>query len=74
MKERHEKFIELLTQKEQFIPVHEWAKEMQVSEKTLHRDIKTINQELLPTGAFIEKKAGVGIRLNLEKADKEAFF
>lgn len=74
MKERHEKFIELLTQKEQFIPVHEWAKEMQVSEKTLHRDIKTINQELLPTGAFIEKKAGVGIRLNLEKSDKEAFF
>lgn len=56
MKERHEKFIELLTQKEQFIPVHEWAKEMQVSEKTLHRDIKTINQELLPTGHLLRKK------------------
>lgn len=74
MRERHEKFIKLLIEKEQFIPLHICAGELGVSEKTLRRDMESLNRELERDGAFIERRAGVGIRLNLDGADRAAFF
>ncbi len=74
MRERHVKFIKLLMKKNQFIPLHICARELGVSEKTLRRDMGSLNRELEREGAFIERKAGVGIRLNLDGADRAAFF
>lgn len=74
MRERHVKFIKLLMKKNQFIPLHICARELGVSGKTLRRDMGSLNRELEREGAFIERKAGVGIRLNLDGADRAAFF
>ena len=45
-----------------------------MSEKTLHRDIEKINQELELFNVFVEKKAGVGIKINTDQANKKIFF
>lgn len=74
MNERQIKFIELLLQSEKYEPVHMWAEKLKVSEKTLHRDIDKMNQELEGINAFIEKKAGVGVKINIEGANKKIFF
>ena len=74
MRERHVKFIKLLMKKNQFIPLHICARELGVSGKTLRRDMGSLNRELEREGAFIERKAGGGIRLNLDGADRAAFF
>lgn len=47
---------------------------IKVSEKTLHRDIEKINQELELFNVFVEKKAGVGIKINTDQANKKIFF
>ena len=36
--------------------------------------MESLNRELERDGAFIERRAGVGIRLNLDGADRAAFF
>lgn len=74
MKERQLKFIELLLQNEQYVPSHIFSDKLHISEKTLHRDIIKINQELKPLHAFIEKKSGIGIRINIENTNKKIFY
>ena len=74
MNERQIKFIELLLKNEKYKPVHEWAEKLKVSEKTLHRDIDKINREIEFFNAFIEKKAGVGVKINIDNANKKMFF
>ena len=74
MNERQIKFIELLLKNEKYKPVHEWAEKLKVSEKTLHRDIDKINREIEFFNAFIEKKAGVGVKINIDNANKKKFF
>lgn len=74
MNERQIKFIELLLQDEKYKPIHEWAEKLKVSEKTLHRDIEKINREIEFFNAFIEKKSGVGVKINIDNANKKIFF
>ena len=74
MNKRQIKIIELLLQNEEYKPIHEWAEKLKVSEKTLHRDIEKINQELELFNVFVEKKAGVGIKINTDQANKKIFF
>lgn len=74
MRERNEKILKLLIREEQFIPIRSLAGELGVSEKTLRRDMGLLNRELETFGGVIESRAGVGIRLNLEQADREELF
>ena len=74
MNERQIKFIELLLQSEKYKPIHEWSEKLKVSDKTLHRDIDKINREIESFNAWIDKKAGVGVRINVDNANKKKFY
>ena len=61
--ERRRKLFEYLEIINEWITIKELAKNLGVSERTVHTDIENLNENLINTGSIIEKKRGVGIRL-----------
>lgn len=64
------KLLILLVEHEDYVPVASLAEKLGTSKRTLFREIQGCNRILQPFGMQLETKAGVGIRLLGEAADK----
>ena len=53
----------LVSHSGEFLPIDRFAEDLQVSQKTLRRDLDLIETYLKDFGAGIERRSGVGIRL-----------
>ena len=53
-----------------YIPVKNIAENIRVSEKTVYRELKTIEDYLNSKYIFLEKRPGTGIKLNITKEQK----
>ena len=71
MNRRQILFLKELLDREDFVPLSEYSEKLQVSDKTLRRDMAEVSDWLLQAGGFIEKKSGVGVRLNVNAEDRE---
>ncbi len=60
---RMRKIIELLLQSQEDVTVKEIADALYVSERTVHRDLKDIEQIILSYNLQLVKRSGVGIRI-----------
>ncbi len=70
MNDRQIAFVRLLLEHNDFVPLETYAESLGISGKTVRRELPSLQQELASFGAHIEKKPGVGIRLNPGKAGK----
>ncbi|PKM90090.1 MAG: hypothetical protein CVU85_01350 [Firmicutes bacterium HGW-Firmicutes-10] len=64
------KLLILLVEHSDYVPVASLAEKLGTSKRTLFREIQGCNRMLQPFGMQLETKAGVGIRLLGEHADK----
>ncbi|GAB7387488.1 mannitol operon transcriptional activator MtlR [Bacillaceae bacterium] len=73
---RERKILQLLLGEKNEITVKELAAAVEVSERTVHRDLKNVEEILRAFGLALEKRAGVGIRINgpAEKKKELEFF
>ncbi|MCH1627441.1 BglG family transcription antiterminator [Ferdinandcohnia quinoae] len=72
---RERKILEILLNREDGTTVKELAKEMGVSSRTVHRDIKGVEDLLRKNGLQLDKSPGVGIKvIGEEKNRKELYF
>jgi len=69
---RERKLLERLLDDEREMTVGELAEELNVSARTVHRDLQGLESVLRRYGLELMKKAGVGIRLVGEKKQKQA--
>ncbi|WP_031409083.1 BglG family transcription antiterminator [Geobacillus vulcani] len=69
---RERKLLERLLADEREMTVGELAEELNVSARTIHRDLQGLESVLRRYGLELVKKAGVGIRLAGEKKQKQA--
>lgn len=69
--ERKAHLIQCLLEADSFISAQDLASELQVSEKTVYRDIKEIEQKHEQTGTLIEKIPGKGYKINYSIFIKE---
>lgn len=63
--------LELLLHANEEMTVREVAKTLEVSERTIHRDLKGIGKVLAPYHLQLVKQAGIGLRLIGNKQDKQ---
>ncbi|GAA0308296.1 mannitol operon transcriptional antiterminator [Gracilibacillus halotolerans] len=68
---RERKLVELLLSLQSDITIRELAKELDVSERTVHRDLKNAEELLAQYHLSIQKKAGVGISIVGEMENKQ---
>ena len=68
---RERKLIELLLSLQAEITVRQLAKELDVSERTVHRDLKNAEELLAQYDLSIQKKAGVGISIVGDRKNKQ---
>ncbi|KRF65475.1 hypothetical protein ASG99_18470 [Bacillus sp. Soil768D1] len=62
---RNRKILDYLISKKEYVPVKEIAKQMQLSEKTIYRDLKLLEEDLKERNIHLKKRPGVGISLVL---------
>ena len=67
---RQKEIIIYLMNKADYIPVKNIAENIRVSEKTVYRELKTIEEYLNSKYIFLEKRPGTGIKLNITKEQK----
>jgi activator of the mannose operon (transcriptional antiterminator) len=67
---RQKEIIIYLMDKSDYIPVKNIAENIRVSEKTVYRELKTIEEYLNNRYIFLEKRPGTGIKLNITKEQK----
>ena len=67
---RERKVIELLLKKQAAITVKEIADELDVSERTVHRDVKRVEKIIYKYNLELVKRSGVGLRIIGEENDK----
>ena len=68
---RERKVIELLLYADAEMTVKKVASTLEVSERTIHRDLKRIEQVIAPYQLQLMKKAGVGLRITGENKQKQ---
>ncbi|WP_240371257.1 BglG family transcription antiterminator [Anoxybacteroides rupiense] len=69
---RERKILDILLSNDKGITVGELAEQLDVSNRTIHRDLKGVEQILTESGLRLVKKAGVGIQIiGEEHAKKE---
>lgn len=68
---RERKVIEFLLQAQEDVTVKEIANVLEVSERTIHRDLKSIEKVMVHHNLELTKKSGVGLRIIGDKNDKE---
>ncbi|MGD6944303.1 BglG family transcription antiterminator [Cytobacillus gottheilii] len=68
---RERKILELLLLQPGETTVKEIAKELEVSSRTIHRDLKGVEEILKEYGLELNKKSGIGIAVNGEEEKKE---
>jgi mannitol operon transcriptional antiterminator len=61
---RQRMILEILVREETGITVHEIAEKIQVSSRTVHRELNDLETLLEPYGIQIVKRAGVGVQIN----------
>ena len=71
MNRRQILFLKELLDKDDYAPLSEYSAKLKVSEKTLRRDIDEINAYLSSTGKSVKKKSGVGVRLKVDREERE---
>jgi mannitol operon transcriptional antiterminator len=73
---RERQILQLLLEQEEEITVKEIAAEVQVSERTVHRDLKNVEDTLVTFGLSLEKRTGIGIKITgpTEKKKELEFF
>ncbi|WP_148358992.1 BglG family transcription antiterminator [Peribacillus simplex] len=62
---RNREILNYLISKKEYVPVKEISKHMQLSEKTIYRDLKVLEEDLKVRDIHLEKRPGVGISLVL---------
>ncbi|MEG9298622.1 PRD domain-containing protein [Mangrovibacillus sp. Mu-81] len=67
---RERRILEVLLVKEKTTTVHDLASELEVSPRTVHRDLKGIEDILKEYGLQLNKKSGVGIEIIGEERSK----
>ena len=67
---RQKEIIIYLMDKGDYIPVKNIAENIRVSEKTVYRELKAIEEYLKSRYIFLEKRPGTGIKLNITKEQK----
>lgn len=67
-------FLRLLLENEKYLPVSFYARQMQVSDKTLRRMVPGLNSLLAAYGGLIASCPGNGIRLDIMEAQREQLF
>jgi mannitol operon transcriptional antiterminator len=67
---RERRILEVLLVKEKTTTVHDLASELEVSPRTVHRDLKGIEDILKEYGLQLNKKSGVGIEITGEERSK----
>ncbi|MCP1224266.1 PRD domain-containing protein [Sebaldella sp. S0638] len=67
---RQKEIIIYLMDKTNYIPVKNIAENIRVSEKTVYRELKTIEEYLSSRYIFLEKRPGTGIKLKITKEQK----
>ncbi|WP_026907098.1 BglG family transcription antiterminator [Paucisalibacillus globulus] len=70
---REREIIKLLLKAETDITVNTIATELEVSVRTIHRDLKGIEKLLSTYNLALMKKSGVGLHINGNEADKKKF-
>lgn len=68
---RENMIIEKLLQEQQEVTIHNLAKEIAVSTRTIHRDLKAIEKLLHTYDLTLVRKAGVGIKITGSATNKE---
>ncbi|WP_205137061.1 BglG family transcription antiterminator [Virgibacillus halotolerans] len=68
---RERKVIELLLHADAEMTVKEVAGKLEVSERTIHRDLKSIEKVIAPYQLELIKKAGVGLRMIGKNTNKQ---
>ncbi len=68
---RERKILELLLMKSEETTVKEISSELDVSPRTVHRDLKGVEDILTEHGLQLVKKSGIGIQVSGDKAGKE---
>jgi mannitol operon transcriptional antiterminator len=61
---RERQILQLLLNQEEEMTVKEIAAEVQVSERTVHRDLKNVEDILATFGLSLDKRTGIGIKIN----------
>ncbi|MDT2598118.1 helix-turn-helix domain-containing protein [Enterococcus dongliensis] len=76
LKKRQREVLELLESQDDFLTVNNIARNLGVSKRTIHSDIKQLEDYIQSLGKYVEKKRGVGIALrdlkekDLQKNDR----
>ncbi|PAV31278.1 transcriptional antiterminator [Virgibacillus profundi] len=68
---RERKVIEFLLNAKEAITIKEIAKALGVSDRTIHRDIKSVEKLMADYNLKLKKKAGVGLQIIGDKRDKQ---
>lgn len=69
---RNKKMILLLLQEDHYITVRDIAEKVNVSSRTVLRELNNIENWFSSRGILLEKKKGNGIRVSLQEKEKEA--
>lgn len=69
---RERKVLEMLLDKQGNITVKQLAKKLEVSARTLHRDLKNIEEILSGYNLTLVKKSGVGVQISGDAMQKQA--
>ncbi|WP_228409502.1 BglG family transcription antiterminator [Radiobacillus deserti] len=68
---RERKILEFLLENDREVTIQEVAEHLDVSTRTIHRDLKDVGDLLVDFNLTLNKKSGVGISLEGEKEQKE---
>lgn len=68
---RIKEIIIILLNQQEYITLQEISDAIQVSSRTVHRELENVEKFLEEKQIFLEKKKGIGIRLNLENHNIE---
>ncbi|MFY8330126.1 BglG family transcription antiterminator [Vagococcus carniphilus] len=63
LKKRQKELLELLESQNDFLTVHSISSQLGVSKRTIHSDLKLLEDYIPSLGKYLEKKRGVGIAL-----------
>ncbi|OYD09865.1 BglG family transcription antiterminator [Paludifilum halophilum] len=71
---RERNIIRLLIKEEEALTVQQIADHLRVSPRTVHRDLKGLDQVLARFGLKLNRQAGIGVSIEGEMADKQALW
>lgn len=69
---RERKIVEILLQANEVITIKQLADQLNVSSRTIHRDLKNVEEILATYHLFLTRKSGKGLTVSGETADLEA--